>query len=334
MDRRVIWAIGLMMVIAIAPTFFLKPPAKPVVTAADSAARPLGDSTARDTGRVLGRDSAFGPVGVVEPDGSIRPTADTITVSSPLYRYAFSTRGGAMVQATLARYNALDPIGKGKPVELLPAPIHQLALNVGNDTVSLAGFSERLFTLTPQTDDRGAQRRALDQLQAGGETALYDSLIRAAGLVRTQPSPRAIVAFTDGGDVVSRAAVQTVRSALQAADVVLYLIVGADAPAAGSPLAQLARIASETGGDAWFAPRMDTLGRHFTDIARDLSGGYLLSYLPDRSTGDGTWRELRVELVDAGRGHRVRARQGYIATGRYPRADTAACARTQLSPWG
>ena len=184
------------------------------------------------------------------------------------------------------------------------------------DTVSLAGFSERLFTLTPQTDDRGAQRRALDQLQAGGETALYDSLIRAAGLVRTQPSPRAIVAFTDGGDVVSRAAVQTVRSALQAADVVLYLIVGADAPAAGSPLAQLARIASETGGDAWFAPRMDTLGRHFTDIARDLSGGYLLSYLPDRSTGDGTWRELRVELVDAGRGHRVRARQGYIATGR------------------
>ncbi len=65
MDRRVIWAIGLMMVIAIAPTFFLKPPAKPVVTAADSAARQLGDSAGRplgDSTAVLGRDSAFGPV--------------------------------------------------------------------------------------------------------------------------------------------------------------------------------------------------------------------------------------------------------------------------------
>ena len=161
MDRRVIWAIGLMMIIAIAPTFFLKPPAKPVVTAADSAARRLGDSTARrlgDSAEVLGRDSAFGPVGTVEADGAIRPAADTVVVSSPLYRYELSTRGGALVQATLARYNALDPLGKGKPVELLTAPIHQLAINVGNDTLSLAEWD---FTVTGGTAAR--------QLEAKGQ---------------------------------------------------------------------------------------------------------------------------------------------------------------------
>ncbi len=147
MDRRVIWAIVLMMVIAIAPTFIMKPPVRPTAVAADSAARRLGDSSAiRDTGRVLGRDSAFGPIGVVEADGRVTPVtapAETVLVSSALYEYAISTRGGALLQATLNRYQALDPAGKGKPARIFPegGAIHQLALNVGNDTVSLADWN-------------------------------------------------------------------------------------------------------------------------------------------------------------------------------------------------
>jgi VWFA-related protein len=184
------------------------------------------------------------------------------------------------------------------------------------DAVTLAGFNESFFPLTHPEADGAARQHALGQLRPWGDTALYDSLIRAAGLLRTQSSPRAIVAFTDGDDVASRASVQTVRSALQTADAVLYLVVGAGAPAPDSPLARLARIADETGGAAWFAPRMETLGRHFTDIVRDLSAGYVLSYLPDRPLGDGAWRELRVELVGPGVGHNVRARQGYLAVQR------------------
>lgn len=181
------------------------------------------------------------------------------------------------------------------------------------DAVSLAGFNESFFVLTPPGADADTRQQALGQLRPWGDTALYDSLIRAAGLLRAQPAPRAIVAFTDGDDVASRASVQTVRQALQASDAVLYLVVGAVAPAPGSSLAQLARIAEETGGGAWFAPRMETLGGQFTDIVRDLSSGYLLSYLPDRPLGDGRWRELRVELVGPGGGHNIRARQGYLA---------------------
>jgi hypothetical protein len=93
-------------------------------------------------------------------------------------------------------------------------------------------------------------------------------------------------------------------------------VVGSATPAPGSPLAPLARIAEETGGAAWFAPRMETLGDRFADIVHDLSSGYVLTYLPDRPLGDGAWRELRVELDGDRGGHTIRARQGYLAVAR------------------
>jgi VWFA-related protein len=184
------------------------------------------------------------------------------------------------------------------------------------DAVSVAGFNENLVVLTRPDADAQMRDKALADLRPWGDTALYDSLIRGAGVLRAQPSPRAIVAFTDGDDVISRASVQTVRAALQAADVVLYLVIGAKAPEPGSPLARLARIADETGGAAWFAPRMETLGDRFTDIVHDLSSGYVLTYLPDRPVGDGAWRELKVELQGSGGDHAIRARQGYLAVQR------------------
>src|SRR5690606_22040397 len=133
MDRRVIWAIVLMMVIAIAPTFILKPPPKPAPRAQDTAS-----TTVPMPADAIGRDSAFGPIGIVEADGRVTPVtapAETVLVSSALYEYAISTRGGALQQTTLNRYQALDPAGKGKPARIIPdgGAIHQLALNVGND---------------------------------------------------------------------------------------------------------------------------------------------------------------------------------------------------------
>ncbi len=185
-----------------------------------------------------------------------------------------------------------------------------------DDAVSIAGFNEGLFVLTRPGAARAARHDALARLRPWGDTALYDSLIRAAGILRNQPSPRAVVAFTDGEDVASRSSMQTVRSVLQGADVVLYLVIGAEAPAAGSPLARLARIADETGGAAWFNPRLDALGSRFAAIVEDLSNGYVLTYLPDRPVGDGAWRELQVQVSGIDRDHTIRARQGYLAVER------------------
>src|SRR5437867_2627563 len=141
MDRRVVLAIVLMMAVAILPSLFLKPVKRP-------AGRPGGraDSMAVGAGA---KSPATAPIPSLPPAAGppVRRSdslpEDTIVVSSPLYRYAFSTRGGRMIEATLLRYPSMRPDEKGRPAQLLPlgSQLLGLGLLVGRDTVWLRDWS-------------------------------------------------------------------------------------------------------------------------------------------------------------------------------------------------
>ncbi len=163
MDRRVIWAIVLMMLIAIGPAFFIKrPPPKPDTPAG---ARPdttvVGDSATRRLG-----DSIFGRAPTPEAmlESPAHP-ADTINVVSPLYEYGISTRGAAIARATMLRYQALNPADRDKRVQLMPPAtgVHQLALLVGTDTLSLANWD---FAVTGRQGRPGAGPIRVEGTQA------------------------------------------------------------------------------------------------------------------------------------------------------------------------
>jgi YidC/Oxa1 family membrane protein insertase len=162
MDRRVLWAIALMMVIAIAPTFLFKQPPRPAVRP------PVGDSVAVQTPGP--RDSASLTVEGPSLHGAETPRtqpADTVVVSSPLYHYAIATRGGAIIQASLERYKNLAPGHRGETIRLLPdgAPIHQLAVSVGRDTLRLADWD---FTPSARTlEVRGSDSLTLTATRGG-----------------------------------------------------------------------------------------------------------------------------------------------------------------------
>ena len=134
MDRRTIWAILLMMVIAIAPAIFMKK--SPVsgtagqrdstsATASDSLTvnpPPVRDSSTavgvRDTSRAMGPDTLTRLPAV--PPRAAGATDDTVRITSPLYTYGISTRGGRLVEATLPRYRSMASGNKGKPAQLIP----------------------------------------------------------------------------------------------------------------------------------------------------------------------------------------------------------------------
>jgi YidC/Oxa1 family membrane protein insertase len=167
MDRRTVWAIILMMVIAVAPALFLKKPAprpdaRPDSLSAlapdssrpaaprDSASSPTaGRSSAspptagRDSARGAARDTASGPQ-AVQP-----AREDTVRVTSPLYTYGISTRGARLVEAELHRYASMAPDEKGQRARILPAGSELLGLTVvrGQDTVDF-----RDATFTPSAD--------------------------------------------------------------------------------------------------------------------------------------------------------------------------------------
>jgi len=164
MDRRTIWAILLMMVIAIAPAIFFKK--TPVSGAAGQrgsgadtlAITPRGPApVAQDSGTVdsaaLPRRPAAPPaVGPAAPPRAAGATDDTVRITSPLYTYGISTRGGRLVEATLSRYRSMAPGQKGQPAQLLPPDSRLLGLTLvrGQDTIPLHDWP---FTVSAESVD-------------------------------------------------------------------------------------------------------------------------------------------------------------------------------------
>jgi YidC/Oxa1 family membrane protein insertase len=148
MDRRTVWAILLMMVIAVAPALFIKRPGAATRPAAgpehpDSAAvaTPAPPAPpAEDTAPARAATPA-----VAAPAASAvpaQPAGDTVRVTSSLYTYGVSTTGARLVEARLQRYRSMAPGDSGRAAQLLPpgSELLDLTLVIGRDTMPLGGW--------------------------------------------------------------------------------------------------------------------------------------------------------------------------------------------------
>ncbi len=129
MERRVILAIVLMLIVAVLPSI-LFPPKKP-------AGRTVGRSDSTATPE-LSPARAAPPV-----SPTVRPSdapAETVWVTSPLYRLGFSTRGGALVHAEVLGYRSFTPADSRRPVQLVregePLLAHRSISGPGTDTTA------------------------------------------------------------------------------------------------------------------------------------------------------------------------------------------------------
>ena len=168
MERRVILAIVLMLIVAIAPSLIW--PSK----------KPVGQTAGRaDSGAVV-RESVTAPAAVA-PSSSARPPvgpsalpAETVWVTSPLYRLGFSTRGGALVSAQLLLYQSFAPGDSAQRVQLIPPGqpllVHKLVPTGGGDTVSLADWTFR--PSAPAVEVRGPTTLRFETEQRGARVTL------------------------------------------------------------------------------------------------------------------------------------------------------------------
>lgn len=111
--------------------------------------RPAGEPNRPDTAQAR-PDSALpaAPAAVAPAElnrAAARPSglpADTVWVTSPMYRLGFSTRGGALVSAELTHYKSFAPGDTGRAVQLVPPgrPLLVHRLVGGSDTASLADW--------------------------------------------------------------------------------------------------------------------------------------------------------------------------------------------------
>lgn len=141
MDRKVVAAILLMMLVAFAPAILFERPEPPVgagpATPVTSAAPVAAPAPAPALGAVQ-------PAEVADSQAAAAPrqAPDTVVVSSPLYRYAFSTRGGRMVQATMLRYRSMLPADSGADAQILHPTSEFLAsaVVIGRDTFAIGDW--------------------------------------------------------------------------------------------------------------------------------------------------------------------------------------------------
>lgn len=197
---------------------------------------------------------------------------------------------------------------------------------------ALYEFNDLARLVVDFTSDRRLIGRSLEQMEADGGTAMYDAV--GQGLVKLREGRferKAILLITDGNDTASQTTFETIRRALQTADVLFYVIgIGHGARGSfghGMVVAQdevnadvLSALAGDVGGLAVIVKGAHQIkGRDRIDdaalqVASELRHQYVLTYVASADVTAGEWRAIMVKVRN--QDLRVRARRGYRPSAR------------------
>ncbi len=144
------------------------------------------------------------------------------------------------------------------------------------DRFSLLAFNERVITVVPATNDKGALQAGISALQAQGNTAAYDALYSAAQVASNAPSAqrRVIILLTDGADTASKYSARVAADVSRQTGALVYTI-GLGPDAVDNTLKGLAE---PTGGKYYKAPAPADLKGIYNAISVELSSQLLLKY--------------------------------------------------------
>jgi Ca-activated chloride channel family protein len=175
------------------------------------------------------------------------------------------------------------------------------------DEAMVLAVGSQVDVAAPLSNDRTAQREALNRLDAFGTTGLHDAIIRAIDEVQPAKGRRALVLLSDGNDRYSQATTADALDRARRADVMIFPVaLGSTRP----PL--FAELATLTGGRSYHARDGAALADTLRTIARELRQQYLLGYTPTRTPvpGSNEWRSITVTVNRPAA--QVRARDGYL----------------------
>ncbi|HEV2719625.1 MAG TPA: VWA domain-containing protein, partial [Thermoanaerobaculia bacterium] len=209
---------------------------------------------------------------------------------------------------------ALDTSGSMRP---LMVDVGEAATEFVNgslaagDRAFVVAFSDRPRLVQPLTDDLKHVSASILDVEAGGSTAIWDSLIDALQQLRPVTGKRALLLFTDGADTTSSANAVTALAVAREVGVPVYVFL---MRAAGflPAVQRLENLARDTGGAVFESPRKKDLPRLFAQIRDDTRGEYLLSFTSKSARPRTELRTISVSVP--GRDVVVRAMSGY-----YPR---------------
>ena len=195
-----------------------------------------------------------------------------------------------------------------------------------DDETFIVNFDDSAYLEQDFTGSIGDLIDALDNIDARGETALYDAVYLSADHVKSgKKDKKALLLITDGEDNVSKYGFNKVIEVLKQSKVTLYTIGlleendqrGGLFKKAPSKKAKedLQKFAEITGGQAFFPKNIDEVEELVKHIAHDLRNHYTISYTPTNAKLDGTYREVAVKVNPPKNSGKItwHTKQGYYA---------------------
>jgi Ca-activated chloride channel family protein len=213
--------------------------------------------------------------------------------------------------------------------------------NKPGDETFLVRFisSDKIETVQDFTASKDLLVDGLDGLYVeGGQTAIIDAVYLTAEHVAEYKKGddndrrrRALIVITDGEDRTSFYSQDKLFARLREEDVQIYVIgFVRELDKEGGLIRKSPRdkavnlinkLATETGGRAFFPEKLSELPQIADEIVRDLRTQYVVSYNPTNKTRDGSFRAIRVVVDDGARDkHIALTRNGRVA----PKGEPAA----------
>jgi len=192
------------------------------------------------------------------------------------------------------------------------------------DKFTVFGFHDSVASGCSFTNQPQVLQQAINNLEIGRGTALYDALYEAVDRLGRGSGRKAILLLSDGRDEsfdgLSPGSGHTFHQALEHAlrcDVAVFVIgLGREIRHRSiiddtSLEEQLSLLARRTGGNAYFPRRARQLADFYDRVADELKHQYTIYYSSSNQRRDGQWRRILVRVP----GHRVqvKAREGYYA---------------------
>jgi Ca-activated chloride channel homolog len=179
------------------------------------------------------------------------------------------------------------------------------------DSVAVYTFSRNLSRAAALTRDHGEAISGLRKAVAGDDTALYNALLLTLRDAAKVPGRKVVIVFSNGPDNASMVAPDDVRAVAEDEGIPIYVISTNEVNRDPVSSNVFKRIATRTGGKAYWARTWQKQVEAFEDIREDLGNSYTVTYYPQPNPNEG-FRKILVEIVsDPGRKLRVHSRPGY-----------------------
>ena len=250
---------------------------------------------------------------------------------------------------------AVDTSGSLRPQfnQVVDAAKTIINSNKKGDETFLERFisSDKIETIQDFTPSKDALMDGLDTLYIeGGQTAVIDGVYLAAEHVAgyqkggdEDKRRRALIVVTDGEDRASYYQETQLFQTLREEDVQIFVIGFVNELEADKGLIRksprdkavnlINKLASDTGGRAFFPQSISELPQIANEIVRDLRTQYVISYDPTNKAHDGTYRSIKVNIAQpTGNEKRIAltrsGRTAGVGTSAKPAAKTTATPAT------